>query len=558
MRAMRRSSSTSPLPSRRTSPPPPMAGNSSRTCGPGAGERSPTPAGASGISRRPRRLSRRPSRASAGGRRIPWSRRPSSTCKPPCSGPSSVATSRSGFPAGRSRSSGDGADPGHGQSARQSFAGAPGARRSGPVRRGPHPVAAIDRYIPRAAPGTLCREQPGHRPGRQRAVRWKPGRCSCKPALSTPGFRRWRTTICWVEGDRGRRTGPPGRSRSRPCAGPTKGSSPHRCPSWQSSSRAIWPLFGLAHESPSSTIRRSGRPRKERNAAWSGFSSMSRACAKCRATARPQAPPAGGRREPSARPLAGRPRAPAGRCWSASGSEAPALFGSLVALAPGQQLLLLKNSQRFRTWGLFELLIERGKEETFTDPRHAEQLLHLALRIADDLSPASYGRELIEDLRARAWGFIANARRCRRELAASEEAFREAFSRLRRGTEDPLEQALLFDLQASLRRYQERMEESLQLSRRAISTFRKLGQTQAVGKALVTSSIAHAKTEDLSRSIQDLYLALSLIDVLREPRLSAFRLEQLGHGPQRCQAVSGGSGECSNGPDALLYAVSRD
>lgn len=42
-------------------------------------------------------------------------------------------------------------------------------------------------------------------------------------------------------------------------------------------------------------------------------------------------------------------------------SEAPSLFGSLAALAPGQQLLLLNNSHRFRTWGLFELLIERGR-----------------------------------------------------------------------------------------------------------------------------------------------------------------------------------------------------
>jgi tetratricopeptide (TPR) repeat protein len=208
-------------------------------------------------------------------------------------------------------------------------------------------------------------------------------------------------------------------------------------------------------------------------------------------------------------------------------SEAPSLFDSLVALTPGQQLLLLRNSHRFRTWGLFELLIERGKEETFSNPKHAEQLLHLALRIADDLSPASYGRELIEDLRARAWGFIANARRCRRELAASEEAFGEAFSRLRRGTTDPLEQALLFDLQASLRRYQGRLEESLRLSRRAISTFHKLGQTQAVGKALVTSSIAHVRRGDLARSSQGLHRALGLIDPTREPRLALCALNNL-------------------------------
>jgi tetratricopeptide (TPR) repeat protein len=208
-------------------------------------------------------------------------------------------------------------------------------------------------------------------------------------------------------------------------------------------------------------------------------------------------------------------------------SEAPSLFGSLVALAPGQQLLLLKNSHRFRTWGLFELLIERGKEETFTDPRHAEQLLQLALRIADDLPPASYGRELIEDLRARAWGYIANACRCRRELTAAEEAFEEAFSRLRGGTEDPLEQATLFDLQGSLRRYQGRLEESLQLSRRAIAVFHRLGQKHALGKAIVNLAVYQAESGDRIQAIQSLHQALELIDVAGEPPLALLILHNL-------------------------------
>jgi tetratricopeptide (TPR) repeat protein len=208
-------------------------------------------------------------------------------------------------------------------------------------------------------------------------------------------------------------------------------------------------------------------------------------------------------------------------------NEAPSLFGSLVALAPAQRLLLLKNSHRFRTWGLFELLIERGKEETFSDPRHAEQLLHLALRIADDLSPASYGRELIEDLRARTWGYIANARRCRKELAASEAAFEEALARLRRGTTDPLERALLFDLQAGLRRAQRRVEESIRLSARAVSIFRRLGQKQAEGKALINSSLVHIERDQLNQAVENLYLSLSLIDPGFEPRLALCALHNL-------------------------------
>lgn len=207
--------------------------------------------------------------------------------------------------------------------------------------------------------------------------------------------------------------------------------------------------------------------------------------------------------------------------------DAPELLGRLMALAPGRQQLLLKNSCRFKTWGLFELLIERGKEETFTDPWHAEDLLHLALEISEHLSPSSYGLELIADMRARAWGYIANSRRSRMDLYASEEAFKEASSHLRRGSGDPLERAILFDLQASLFRIQERVEESLQLSRRAVAVFRKMKQSHLLGRALIKSSIAYRLKRDPGRAVSLLYQSLDLIDQTYEPRLTLYALNNL-------------------------------
>src|SRR3982750_984967 len=77
-------------------------------------------------------------------------------------------------------------------------------------------------------------------------------------------------------------------------------------------------------------------------------------------------------------------------------SEAPALLSRLLDLTPERQRLLLSNSRRFPTWGLLELLIDRGREETFTDPEHAEEILRLALDIAGRLPPSFYGAGLIE------------------------------------------------------------------------------------------------------------------------------------------------------------------
>jgi tetratricopeptide (TPR) repeat protein len=208
-------------------------------------------------------------------------------------------------------------------------------------------------------------------------------------------------------------------------------------------------------------------------------------------------------------------------------NEAPALLSRLLGLTPERQRLLLNNSQRFQTWGLLELLIARGREETFTDPEHAEEILRLSLDISGRLPPSSYGSERIEDLRARSWGYIANARRARRDLSAAEEAFGEAFLHLASGSEDPVEKALLWDLEASLRRSQKQFERSLKLSRGAISIFRRTGEPHLLGSAMVKLSTIYSKLLEPDQAASTLYKALTLIDPVREPRLALCALHNL-------------------------------
>ncbi|HEY0512145.1 MAG TPA: hypothetical protein VGH73_09590, partial [Thermoanaerobaculia bacterium] len=207
--------------------------------------------------------------------------------------------------------------------------------------------------------------------------------------------------------------------------------------------------------------------------------------------------------------------------------EAPSLLDRWVALIPERRQILLRNSRRLSNWGVFELLIQRGKEETFTDPLHGEELLQLALEISAHLSPSSYGRELVEDMRARTWGYIANARRARMDLQSSEEAFEEAFQHLQRGTEDPMERAVLMDLQATLWRIQHRFDESLQLLHRASSVFRRMGETNQVGKAMISAAIVFRFTETPERAISLLYQSLDLLDQAQEPRTTLYALNNL-------------------------------
>ncbi|HKV07709.1 MAG TPA: hypothetical protein VJ725_06200 [Thermoanaerobaculia bacterium] len=200
-------------------------------------------------------------------------------------------------------------------------------------------------------------------------------------------------------------------------------------------------------------------------------------------------------------------------------AAAPALYVELVKHPAGKRELLLQNSPRFHTWGVFELLVERSLEDTPRDPAYGEDLGLLALRLSEFLDANRYGAGLIEDLRSRAWAYVGNARRVRSDLQAAEEAFVAAYRHLKRGTKDSVERAILLDLEASLRRAQRRFEQALRLLQRAVGIFKENGQQHRAGRSLVNMSTIHHYEGHPERGIPMLYEALGLIDPEEEPRL---------------------------------------
>src|SRR5215210_5626167 len=102
--------------------------------------------------------------------------------------------------------------------------------------------------------------------------------------------------------------------------------------------------------------------------------------------------------------------------------EAPELFVELLRRPVGARVGLVVSDPRFRTWGVLELLIERSLATATRDAEEAEALAALALLLVDQLDVGFYGPESLEDLRARAWGHLANARRVRSDLHGAEQA----------------------------------------------------------------------------------------------------------------------------------------
>jgi len=208
-----------------------------------------------------------------------------------------------------------------------------------------------------------------------------------------------------------------------------------------------------------------------------------------------------------------------GRILQHERAEAPALLRDLLGRTGRQREMLLRNSLRFRTWGLIELLADRSLEVSIEDPRRGEELGHLALWIADLMDARLYGADQLEDLRARAWSHIGNALRIRSDLQGAEAAFQRGWKHLGVGTGDLFELSIFLDLQASLRRSQRRFPEALRLLRRAVHLFTKLGDAHRAGRSLVNLSMALMYSGRVEESVPVLHRALELIEPKQEPRL---------------------------------------
>jgi tetratricopeptide (TPR) repeat protein len=170
-------------------------------------------------------------------------------------------------------------------------------------------------------------------------------------------------------------------------------------------------------------------------------------------------------------------------------SEASDLLARLLEESPGQREVHLQENPRFQTWGLLELILDEGRRATQKAPTSGEPLARLALTLADHLDEAFYGRERIDDLRARAWSVLGNMLRLRSEFSDAEAAFATAERYLRRGTGDPLEQAGILDLRASLWRSQRKFDEAIRLLERAFAIYTESGDRHQGGKILLHTGV---------------------------------------------------------------------
>ncbi len=199
--------------------------------------------------------------------------------------------------------------------------------------------------------------------------------------------------------------------------------------------------------------------------------------------------------------------------------EAEELLAAILPETPARRHVQVVNRRKFHTYAFCRRLQDQSITQIFADPHDALALAELSLAVAqlvpvDDATPG-----LIADLKARSWVRIANVHRVLADFANAEAGFAEARLWLARGTADPVEEADLLELEATLRGAQRRFQEAEAGLQRALRLQRRVGDTHAEGKVLVVLAITRNAAGDAHQAIELLHQALALIDPARDPRL---------------------------------------
>lgn len=154
---------------------------------------------------------------------------------------------------------------------------------------------------------------------------------------------------------------------------------------------------------------------------------------------------------------------------------APSLVAEILGCLPGERRRRVVEHERFHTAAFVIQILERGRERLAEQPFDGLELIELGREAAQRLDPVVYGESILRDLRARARAYAGDAHRRCGDLAAAEEALRQAEDLLT-DTGDPLEEARFFQLKAALLRDQRSFRDSQRLQRRAQRELRRCHQ----------------------------------------------------------------------------------
>lgn len=195
------------------------------------------------------------------------------------------------------------------------------------------------------------------------------------------------------------------------------------------------------------------------------------------------------------------------------------LLAELDAYPESRQDIVVRNSRRFWSAGLAELLRDRSHSLRYQDPRRMLRDAQLATCIAERLSSKdSTDRAAIADLQTTCFLQLGHSLRVWGDLDAADQAV--ASARACRGgiAFNPLAKSLFYECLGSIRRAQFRLQDAIWFHAQAVSICREIGRPRLLARLLVAQAISHVYSGDPETALTLLLEAIPKI--VNNPRLT--------------------------------------
>jgi transcriptional regulator with XRE-family HTH domain len=197
--------------------------------------------------------------------------------------------------------------------------------------------------------------------------------------------------------------------------------------------------------------------------------------------------------------------------------QAAELWEALSRMPPKQRRAAVEAEPKYWTWAVAERLCAESERSAAHRADRAMELAKLALRVAEFAPGPERWRYRIQGY---AWAFVGNSRRVQGDLAGAEEAF--SYSGRFWETGAPSDSGVLdgsrpLDLKGSLRQYQSRFEEALDLFELAQSAAK---DVEAAGRILIKKASTLRQMAEYERSLIELRRANSLVEGSGDSRLT--------------------------------------
>ena len=191
----------------------------------------------------------------------------------------------------------------------------------------------------------------------------------------------------------------------------------------------------------------------------------------------------------------------------------------LLSSGSGVRALLQEGDLPLAGLGIYEALLARSWDIRFQDKGEMVFLAQVAVEVASNFDSKVYGEKDIGDLKARAWGELANAYRAADQLRSADRAFGYAYAFFAQGTGNPYLKVRLFDLSASL--FGTWREFSLADERLKVvaDLYRELGEQYLAGRALITRALYTFYSGQPEEALLLNKQGKALIEARRDPAL---------------------------------------